>query len=295
MGMRLKDFLKYLQHEKRYSDKTVISYQRDLWQFQEFLATKATSTSKATNKQVRQWVVYLLNNQNLAPASIRRKLSSLNTYFNWLLKHGEIQVNPAKDITTLKLPKRIPQYLSSISTDKMMKDIQSQIANWQDWRNYFIVDLLYSTGMRRQELIELTWSDIDFSKKLITVMGKGRKERQIPIAIQLLDNLSTYKEILYDYFKNPPDQILITNKGKKLYPKFVYNVVNQYLTMYSSLQKRSPHVLRHTFATHLLNNGADLNDIKELLGHSSLASTQVYTHNSIEDLKNIYKQAHPKS
>lgn len=293
--MRLKDFLNYLQHEKRYSERTVTSYKKDILQFQEFVTSKTLHNKETTNKHVRAWVVFLLNNKKLAAASIRRKVSSLNTYFNYLLKRGVIQINPAKDITTVKLPKRIPQYLNRVSADRMMKDLQLDISNWKDWRNYFIIELLYSTGMRRQELIDLKWNDVDSSRKLIKVLGKGQKERQIPIASLLIDNLNTYKELLYNHFNELPKQILTTNCGKKLYPKFVYNVVNRYLTMYSSLQKRSPHVLRHTFATHLLNNGADLNDIKELLGHSSLASTQVYTHNSIEDLKNIYKQAHPKS
>ncbi len=293
--MRLKDFLNYLQHEKRYSERTVTSYKKDVFQFYEFLSSKSLKNIAVTNKYVRAWVVYLLNNQKLAPASIRRKVSSLNTYFNYLQKRGVIQVNPAKDITTIKLPKRVPQYLSRISADKMMHDLQLDISNWKDWRNYFIIELLYSTGMRRQELIDLKWSNVDLSRKLLKVFGKGRKERQIPIATKLIVSLNTYKELLYNHFDELPQYILTTDSGKKLYPKFVYNVVNRYLTMYSSLQKRSPHVLRHTFATHLLNNGADLNDIKELLGHSSLASTQVYTHSSIEDLKNIYKQAHPKS
>lgn len=293
--MRLKDFLNYLQHEKRYSDKTVISYQKDLQQFQNFIESKLLVNNEVTSKHVRSWMVDLLNNKKLAPASIRRKLSSLNTYFNWLLKHEAIKVNPAKGVASLKLPQRAPQYLSSLSTDKMIKDLQLESTNWQDRRNYLLIELLYNTGIRRQELIELKWYDIDSGRKFISVMGKGKKERHIPISHQLIESLEIYKKEIQEQFQCLPDQIFITDKGTKLYPKLVYNVVKRYLTRYSTLQKRSPHVLRHTFATHLLNNGADLNDIKELLGHSSLASTQVYTHNSIEDLKNIYKQAHPKS
>ncbi|MEZ5007911.1 MAG: tyrosine-type recombinase/integrase [Chitinophagales bacterium] len=293
--MRLKDFLNYLQHEKRYSDKTVISYKKDLQQFQDFIESNLLVNTEVTSKHVRSWMVDLLNNKKLAPSSIRRKLSSLNTYFNWLLKHEAIKVNPAKGVASLKLPQRAPQYLSNLSTDKMIKDLQLEITNWYDRRNYLLIELLYNTGIRRQELIELKWNDIDSGRKFITVLGKGKKERHIPISQKLIESIEIYKKEIQEQFLSLPEQIFITDKGTKLYPKFVYNVVKRYLTRYSTLQKRSPHVLRHTFATHLLNNGADLNDIKELLGHSSLASTQVYTHNSIEDLKNIYKQAHPKS
>lgn len=293
--MRLKDFLNYLQHEKRYSDKTVISYQKDLQQFQDFLHNDLIAGDDVTSRHVRAWLVDLINKKKLSPSSIRRKLSALNTYFNWLQKRGGIKVNPAKGITSLKLPKRVPQYLTNRSAEGMMQELQSNIQDWKDRRNYLIIELLYSAGIRRQELIDLEWTDIDHGRKFITVLGKGKKERNIPVAQHLVEQLEDYKKVVKEHFDYIPNSIFVTDKGTKLYPKFVYNVVKRSLTKFSTLQKRSPHVLRHTFATHLLNNGADLNDIKELLGHSSLASTQVYTHNSISDLKNIYKQAHPKS
>lgn len=293
--MRLKDFLNYLQHEKRYSDKTVISYQKDLQQFQDFLHNDLIASDDITGRHVRAWLVDLINKKKLTPSSIRRKLSALNTYYNWLQKRGGIKVNPAKGITSLKLPKRVPQYLTNRSAEGMMQELQSNIQDWKDRRNYLIIELLYSAGIRRQELIDLEWTDIDHGRKFITVLGKGKKERNIPVAQHLVEQLEDYKKVVKEHFDYIPNSIFVTDKGTKLYPKFVYNVVKRSLTKFSTLQKRSPHVLRHTFATHLLNNGADLNDIKELLGHSSLASTQVYTHNSINDLKNIYKQAHPKS
>lgn len=293
--MRLKDFLNYLQHEKRYSDKTVISYQKDLQQFQDFLHNDLIASDDITGRHVRAWLVDLINKKKLTPSSIRRKLSALNTYYNWLQKRGGIKVNPAKGITSLKLPKRVPQYLTNRSAEGMMQELQSNIQDWKDRRNYLIIELLYSAGIRRQELIDLEWTDIDHGRKFITVLGKGKKERNIPVAQHLVEQLEDYKKEIKEHFDYIPNSIFVTDKGTKLYPKFVYNVVKRSLTKFSTLQKRSPHVLRHTFATHLLNNGADLNDIKELLGHSSLASTQVYTHNSINDLKNIYKQAHPKS
>jgi integrase/recombinase XerC len=294
--MRIEDFLNYLQFEKRYPESTIKSYETDLLQFDTYLKSIPNYQSNAiSNRQVRAWVVNLLNIEKLANSSVRRKLSSLNSYFNWQIKKGELKLNPAKEIATLKLPKRIPQYLSGISADQMLKDLNQEKVSLADWRNYLIVDLLYSTGIRRQELVNLKWSDIEFERKFIKVVGKGNKERHIPIAANLVQKLLTYRDLLQKELNFEVNNVFVTDKGKELYPKYVYLIVNKYLTIYSTLKKRSPHILRHTFATHLLNNGADLNDIKELLGHSSLAATQVYTHNSIEDLKLIYKQAHPKS
>jgi integrase/recombinase XerC len=294
--MRIEDFLNYLQFEKRYPESTIKSYETDLLQFDTFLKTLPSYPSNdISNRQVRAWVVNLLNIEKLANSSVRRKLSSLNSYFNWQIKKGELKLNPAKEIAALKLPKRIPQYLSGISADQMLKDLNQDKVSLSDWRNYLIVDLLYSTGIRRQELVNLKWSDIEFERKFIKVVGKGNKERHIPIAANLVQKLLTYRDLLQKELNFEVNNVFVTDKGKELYPKYVYLIVNKYLTIYSTLKKRSPHILRHTFATHLLNNGADLNDIKELLGHSSLAATQVYTHNSIEDLKLIYKQAHPKS
>jgi integrase/recombinase XerC len=294
--MRIEDFLNYLQFEKRYPESTIKSYETDLLQFDTFLNSLPNYQSiEISNRQVRAWVVNLLNIEKLANSSVRRKLSSLNSYFNWQIKKGDLKLNPAKEIAALKLPKRIPQYLSGISADQMLKDLNQEKVCLADWRNYLIIDLLYSTGIRRQELINLKWSDVEFERKFIKVVGKGNKERHIPIAASLVQKLLTYRDLLQKELNFEVKNVFVTDKGKELYPKYVYLIVNKYLTIYSTLKKRSPHILRHTFATHLLNNGADLNDIKELLGHSSLAATQVYTHNSIEDLKLIYKQAHPKS
>lgn len=294
--MRVKDFLSYLRFEKRYPESTITSYETDLLQFREFVNhLHVEDDTDITNRHIRAWVVNLLNARQLAHTSVKRKISSLNTYFNWLIRKRIRKTNPAKEIAALKLPKRIPQYLSGESADLMLKNLNNEIKDISDWRNYLIIDMLYSTGIRRQELINLKWSDIDFNRKNIKVLGKGQKERQIPIGPSLLNNIQAYKALQQESLNFTIDYVFVTDKGKKLYPKFVYNIVNKNLTNYSTLKKRSPHILRHTFATHLLNNGADLNDIKELLGHSSLAATQVYTHNSIEDLKNIYKQAHPKS
>ncbi|MCP4123321.1 MAG: tyrosine-type recombinase/integrase [Bacteroidetes bacterium] len=290
-------FLNYLQHEKRYSKRTVVSYHSDLKQFFNFLRESYGEVNIAdiTTRQVRGWIVYMMQSRKLTTSSVRRKISSLNTYFNYQMKRQGLKSNPAKDITPLKLPRRIPQYLTDSAMEQMTDQLEMDDQSMDGLRSYLIIEMLYSTGMRRQELIDLSWSDLDESRKSLNILGKGNKERHVPISAGLIAKLNGYRQMVGKELGYVPDNILVTDKGKKLYPKYVYNSVRKNLTLYSSLKKRSPHILRHTFATHLLNNGADLNDIKELLGHSSLASTQVYTHNSIEELKSIYKQAHPKS
>jgi integrase/recombinase XerC len=296
--MNIDGFLDYLRHEKRYSAKTVVSYGNDLHQFFTFVERTAPirEIEQITSKQIRAYLVYMMRDRKLAPATVRRKLSSVNTFFNYQVRRNGLRQNPARDVASLKLPQRIPQYLNPVSMDRMTADLSSgDKDDLRGMRTFLIIEMLYNTGMRRQELIDLKWSDINSERKNIRVMGKGSKERLVPVSSGMLADLDKFRQLTQAEFGNLPKEIFVTNSGKKLYPKFVYNLVRKYLTAYSSLKKRSPHVLRHTFATHLLNNGADLNDIKELLGHSSLASTQVYTHNSIEELKHIYKQAHPKS
>ena len=295
--MRSKEFLNYLKHEKRYSEKTILSYRGDVTQFYDYIEQHISLENGATvtTREVRAWVVHLLNKEQLAPTTIRRKISALNTYFNWMLRKNLIKKNPAKSITPLKLPKRNPEYVTQLSIDKMFQNLKQLDESLEGNRTRLIIELLYNTGIRRQELIDLKWSGFDASRKVIQVTGKGNKDRQIPVSEYLIKELKAFKSICDQTFEGTTEYIFVSNKGKKLYPKFVYEIVKAQLTKYSSIAKRSPHVLRHTFATHLLNNGADLNDIKELLGHSSLAATQVYTHNSIEELKTIYKQAHPKA
>lgn len=294
-GTGMKEFLSYLKHEKRYSERTVVSYRSDLEQFFRFLEESDGSVAPAsvTTRQVRAWVVHLVRDKRMAPASVRRKVSSLNTYFNYLRRRGEVSVNPATGVATVKLPGRIPQYVPAEAMDKISRHLGADDSP-QGLADFLMVELLYTTGMRRQELIDLTWPCLDESRKTLRITGKGNKVRQVPLSSELVELLARYRAGLERETGSLPEHIFVTSRGTKLYPKYVYNKVKKYLTEYSSLKKRSPHVLRHTFATHLLNNGADLNDIKELLGHASLASTQVYTHNSIEALKSIYKQAHPK-
>lgn len=295
--MRIDGFLDYLRHEKRYSDKTIVSYRKDLQQFLSFLELNhpVTGVEQVESKYIRNFMVYLLREKKLSSASIRRKLSSINTYFNFHVKRHGLAKNPAKDVSALKLPQRIPQYLTASSMEQMSDNLELDQENFKSLRTYLIIELLYNTGMRRQELIDLTWKDLNTERKNVRILGKGNKERLVPVSPKLLNELDVFKDMVKEEFGFLPETIIITDKGKKVYPRFIYDIVKKQLTEFSSLKKRSPHILRHTFATHLLNSGADLNDIKELLGHSSLASTQVYTHNSIEELKQIYKQAHPKS
>lgn len=294
-GIGMKEFLSYLKHERRYSERTVTSYRSDLEQFFAFLEESAGSGDpvSVSTRQVRAWVVNLVREKRMAPASVRRKVSALNTYFNYLRRRGEVSVNPATGVATVKLPGRIPQYVPAEAMDKLSRDLGSDDSP-QGLADFLMVELLYTTGMRRQELIDLTWPCLDEARRTLRITGKGNKVRQVPLSAELVELLARYRAGMERESGALPPYIFLTSRGTKLYPKYVYNKVRKYLTEYSSLKKRSPHVLRHTFATHLLNNGADLNDIKELLGHASLASTQVYTHNSIEALKSIYKQAHPK-
>lgn len=293
----MEEFLNYLRHERRYSERTIQSYQSDLQQFVAFIESSGSVFDPAdvTSKTIRSYVVYLQRDRKLAIVSIKRKISALNTYFNFMVKRGGLQANPGRDITPLKAPRRIPQYLTQTSMDRITADLEHSGDELPAVASRLIIELLYLTGMRRQELIDLRWEHLDESRKTIRIFGKGGKERLVPIPVETLSELLKYKSLIATRTGTLPEYIFVTVKGKKLYPKYVYSLVRKYVTAYSSLKKRSPHVLRHTFATHLLNSGADLNDIKELLGHSSLASTQVYTHNSIEELKSIYKQAHPKS
>ena len=294
--MIINSFLQYLKHEKRYSAHTVISYKTDLEQFMSFI--KETYEEEVfkniTHFYIRSWIVSLLED-NISARSINRKLSTLKTFFKFLLKKGEIEKNPMLKIIAPKTSKQLPVY---VEEKKMSRFIDEAVFtdDYNGWRDRMIFDILYSTGIRVSELVNLKVSDISFYEQAIKILGKGNKERLAPLNKKICDEIQIFLEKRSQAIKGSAEDFLIlSDKGKKIYPKFIYNRVHHYLMMITTTDKKSPHVLRHTFATHLLNNGADLNAIKELLGHSSLAATQVYTHNSIEKLKDIYKQAHPKA
>ena len=289
-------FLKYLEFEKRFSAHTIKAYHSDLLQFFAYLEKiySLTSILEVRHFHIRAWVVELMQNK-ITPRSINRKLSTLKTYFKFLKRRKEIQENPMLKVIAPKVGKRLPVVIKEIELKNLFEKINFG-EGYAAVRDEMVMEMLYSTGMRRSELINLTPNDLDFFNDQVKVLGKGNKERLIPFARPLADRLKNYLDIRNDEFGlDTTESLFLTAKGKEMYPKLVYNLVKKYLSQITTVEQRSPHVLRHSFATHLSNNGADLNAIKELLGHSSLAATQVYTHNFIEKLKKVYQQAHPKA
>ena len=289
-------FLDYLKFQKRYSPHTITSYQNDLTGFFDFteLTFGKTELPEIKPAFVRTWLANL-KEQGMESKSINRKISSLKSFFKYQLKEQAVKVSPMTTIISPKLNKRLPQFVEKEDIDTLFNYVEFP-DDWQGKTDRILLQLFYNTGIRQAELVALKESQVDGSKKVIKVLGKGNKERIIPVS-ELLETL--LKNYMADKRRNfekfDADVLLVNVKGKKLYPKYVYNVVNKYLSKITTISKKSPHVLRHTFATHLMNNGADLNAVKELLGHSSLAATQIYTHNSIEKLKDIHKKAHPKA
>ncbi len=289
-------FLKYLKLEKRFSAHTIKAYKSDLLQFFAYLEETYSLTSilEVRHFHIRAWIVELMQNK-ITPRSINRKLSTFKTYFKFLKRRKEIQENPMLKVIAPKVGKRLPVVVKEIELENLFEKINFG-EGYAAVRDEMVMEMLYSTGMRRSELINLTPNDLDFYNNQVKVLGKGNKERLIPFARPLAERLKNYLDIRNDEFSlGATGPLFLTEKGKVMYPKLVYNLVKKYLSQITTVEQRSPHVLRHSFATHLSNNGADLNAIKELLGHSSLAATQVYTHNSIEKLKKVYQQAHPKA
>ena len=289
-------FLEYLQFEKRYSQYTLISYKTDLYQFVDYLQAEYDGILlvNVTSSFVRSWLASMRNDK-LTAKTINRKISTLKSFYKFLMKSGELNQSPLATIVSPKIQKRLPSFVS----EPDMETLQRHIEYSNDWKGLIskiIIELLYATGMRLSELITLKTSNVDFYNNQVKVLGKGNKERIIPVSKEVMGLLKTYiaeKEKLN--LNKEQSHLLVTENGKSLYAKYVYLVVKKNLSYVTTLKKKSPHILRHTFATHLTNNGADLNAVKELLGHASLAATQVYTHNTIDKLKDIHKQAHPKA
>ncbi len=290
-------FLNYLRLEKRYSPHTLEAYERDLKQFFTYLEKQDVDPDKPDAIQakfIKNWMVSLME-EGQSTRTLNRKISCLKTYFRFLLKKGAIHKNPMLKIVTPKMKKRLPTFIPAEGMQKLFTELEEN-EGYRGILEWIILELLYTTGMRRSELVGLKNEDIDLQGDIIRVMGKGGRERLIPISRQLRQTLLYYIKVKESLFKGTVSTaFLLTEKGEPIYVKLVYRIVNKYLTRITTNEQRSPHVLRHTFATHLLNNGAELNAIKELLGHASLAATQVYTHNSIEKLKQVYKQAHPRA
>jgi len=288
------DFVNYLNYEKHFSKHTVTAYQNDLFQFQKFISENF-DTDEITiinHQMIRSWLVQLMNDK-ISARSVARKLTTLKTFYRFLLKENIVESNPMAKVQSPKIQKRLPVFVEETPMNILLDNIEFE-NNFEGVRDKLIINILYSTGIRLSELIGLKKLDVDSYNQQIKVLGKRNKERIIPITKELSDQIILYNQMKADEgFQNK--NLLVTSKGEKLYPKLVYTIVKRNLSFVTSIEKRSPHVLRHTFATHLLNKGADLNAIKELLGHANLSATQIYTHNSIERLKTIYKNKHPRA
>ena len=287
-------FLEYLEFEKNYSPKTIESYTNDLSAFEKFCETECglKSISRADKTHLRNFLMQLSEN-GLSERSINRKISSLKNYYKFLLKIGELEISPASFLRTLKSRNKVQVPFSEEELNMVLNSGLFE-NDYRPMTERLIIEMLYQTGIRRMELTGLKISDVDFSENQIKVLGKRNKERFIPIGENLSKQLKQYLDLRNEKFPGDRNLFFLTEKGNPLYEKLVYKIVNSYLSQVSTKQKKSPHILRHSFATHLLNRGAELNSIKELLGHTSLAATQVYTHGSIEQLKKVFNQAHPR-
>ena len=289
------DFMRYLQQQKRYSKHTCLAYANDLSAFADYLAEyyAGVSWSQIRHVHIRSWLAYM-RESHIKPRSINRKLSALKTFFKYLQRKEVINQNPCQAITSLKTPKRLashllPDEMATLLSVEPSDDLARE-------RDRLIILLLYLTGMRRSELINLRVTDFDLSRNVLTVLGKGAKERHIPVTALLIEHLQRYLALREQQFPQlDHDYVLVTDKGRPVYPKFVYQRVHQLLGEVTTLQKRSPHTLRHTFATHLSASGADINAIKELLGHANLGATQIYTRVDAARLQAIYERSHPRS
>lgn len=292
----IEKFLSYIQFEKRYSSHTLISYKTDLTQFQKYLLNQyeLEDSSTATFIMLRSWIVSMVE-LTLTAKTINRKIACLKSYYKFLLRHKYILKDPTLKLKNPKTKKMLPVFIEEKSIDYLLDNFEFE-DSFAGLRDKLVIELFYCTGMRLSELITLTQNSLDFHACSIRVVGKGNKERIIPINKRLLTLIKHYinekKECFQD---NNLEALIVTDKNKKCYPMFIQRLVLNYLNKVTTVDKKSPHVLRHTFATHMLNKGADLNAIKDLLGHTSLAATQVYTHNTLDKLKNVFKQAHPKA
>lgn len=291
----INNFLSYIKFEKRFSQHTYIAYETDLLEFLDFSTSyyEVKDINNITLSIIRSWIA-TLNEAKLTSKTINRKISSLRSFFKYCYKNKIIDHLPTANVITPKIPRRLPTFVK----ESEMKFVLEQANNTDSWKQinaFTIVAIFYATGMRLSELIQLKESMVELERGFLKVLGKGNKERIIPLSKETIEIIDTYRQEKLKRINSLVDTLFVTEKGGSLYPKYAYLLVKQTLHTASTLDKKSPHILRHTFATHLMNNGADLNAVKELLGHSSLAATQVYTHNTIEKLKEVHKKAHPKA
>lgn len=292
---RKESFLQYLQAEKRYSQHTVRSYRNDLDQFFLWLKSQDISfnSDEVSATDIRGWVINLVES-GYSPVSVHRKASALRAFYKYLLRQGVVRVSPMDKVVIPKRAKTLPVFVEEDALGRLLDEFSFR-DDFSGIRDRTVVEMLYLTGMRRAELIGLRDGDVDLEAGTVKVLGKRNKERIIPLVASFIKSLELYLKVRGEEGINSTERFFVTDKGNKMYDKSVYNIVNRYLSMVTTIEKKSPHVLRHTFATHMLNHGADLNSIKELLGHANLSATQVYTHNTFEQLKKVYKQAHPRA
>ncbi|MFC3809608.1 tyrosine-type recombinase/integrase [Lacihabitans lacunae] len=288
-------FLSYLKNEKRLSAYTLKAYATDIKQFESFVLSfhENLYLEKASYQDIRAWIISL-SDQKIDNKSINRKIATLRTFYKLLIQKGKISVDPTFGIKSLKKAKKLPVYVEETPMENLF-DMVEYPNGYVGLRDRLILELLYSTGVRLSELINLKTLDVDFSGKQMKVLGKRNKYRIIPVIDQLIVLFKKYQQEVVSQFGQTSEFFILSDSGKKLYPVFVQRKVKHYLSQVTTISKKSPHILRHTFATHLLNRGAELNSIKELLGHASLAATQIYTHNTISQLKEIHKKSHPKA
>ncbi len=291
----IQSFLDYLKFEKRYSAHTIISYETDLKYFFDFLEISygQIPLTEISQAMVRSWLAQL-KEEGIGAKTLNRKISTLRSFFKYLLRTDVLETTPMTNVISPKIPGRLPVFVKETETKAILENIAVITENWDTLNAKMLLTLFYTTGMRLSELINLKTGQVDSSRRQIKVLGKGNKERIIPVNKEIINMIAGYEQEKQKSFEDIGEFLLVTPKGRKMYPKYAYLLVKKYLASASTLEKKSPHVLRHTFATHLMNSGADLNAVKELLGHASLAATQVYTHNTIGKLKDIHKKAHPR-
>lgn len=291
--MHISQFLKYISLEKRYSVHTVKAYNVDLSQLANYLLDNyKSSLLDANHEMLRSWLVEMLE-FGISAKSVNRKITSVRSFYKFMLKEEMVKFDPSLKLQAVKSSNKLPVFVEEAQMQKLLKE-EAFENDFEGKRDLLILDLFYSTGIRLSELLNIRLNDFSLKNRVLKVLGKRNKERVVPLTTELICSIEKYMP-LRENKHDELDFLLITSGGKKMYPSLVYKIVNQRLSTVTSLTKKSPHVLRHTFATHMLNNGADLNSIKELLGHANLSATEVYTHNSIEKLKKVYKQAHPRA
>ena len=290
-------FINYLEYEKRSSAHTVLAYRKDLEQAQDFvnLSFSIDDLSHCTHPDLRAWIIDLVE-QGMSQTTVNRKLATLRSFYKFLMRSKIIQKDPTYKLKSLKSPKKLPEFLQETTIESVLEE-EVYFPTFEGQRDRMVLEFLYLTGVRLSELTALKWKDIRLQEEQVKVLGKRQKERIIPLTKSLQRNIADYKKVVEAHFLKleGEDYFIRSNKGEKAYSMLIYRIVKHYLDLFAQNSKRSPHLLRHTFATHLLNKGADLNAVKDLLGHANLAATQVYTHNSMEKLKAVFEQAHPKA